>query len=285
VVTGTHAPGRRARDGEHHRRGRLRLFFVRHGLIWELALTTITFVWVGLGLTLRTADDEDARRLLSLSGVIGLVYVADWVLRATASGRWRLYIRHHWVVPVLAVGGILPLEPLAQLFRFGLAFVGLRRVLIATGGIFQRFVLLDELIALSLVITTGAGVLVHEFELGVNPRITSFADALWWALVTVSTVGYGDIAPVTPEGRAVAAVLIVVGVGLFAAAVAIIGRYLAEIPRHRRGIEVSADRRLAQLARLERLHAEGALSTAEFLRLIRRAVRGAAAANDSGDED
>ena len=272
--------GHRTREGEHHRRSRLRLFFVRHGLAWEVVLTTITFVWVALGLALRTADDEGARRLLSVSGGIGLVYVADWLLRASASGDLRLYTRHHWIVPILAVGGVLPLEPLAQLFRFGIAFVGLRRVLIASGGIFRQFRSLDELIGLSLIVTTGAAVLVHEFEVGVNPRITSIADALWWALVTVSTVGYGDIAPVTPAGRAVATILIVVGVGLFAAAVAIIGRYLSD-DRNRHGpAELSATRRLAQVARLEQLHADGVVSAQEFARLVRRAIRETPAADD-----
>ena len=83
---------------------------------------------------------------------------------------------------MLAIGGTLPLEPLARLFRFGLAFVGLRRVLIATGGIFRRFTLLDELVALSLVITAGGAVLVHEFEVGVNAKLSTIGDALWWAL-------------------------------------------------------------------------------------------------------
>ena len=41
-----------------------------------------------------------------------------------------------------------------------------------------------------------------------------FGDALWWSLVTVSTVGYGDIVPQTPEGRMLATPLIIVGIGV-----------------------------------------------------------------------
>ena len=45
--------------------------------------------------------------------------------------------------------------------------------------------------------------------------VESFYDALWWAIVTLSTVGYGDIMPQTGPGKAVAAVLIVIGIGVF----------------------------------------------------------------------
>jgi voltage-gated potassium channel len=48
-------------------------------------------------------------------------------------------------------------------------------------------------------------------------NIRSAADALWWSVVTITTVGYGDRFPITPEGRVVAALIMVAGVGLFGA--------------------------------------------------------------------
>ncbi len=50
-------------------------------------------------------------------------------------------------------------------------------------------------------------------EQGVNPNLHSFRDSVWWAMVTVTTIGYGDIYPVTTVGRAIAAVLMFVGIG------------------------------------------------------------------------
>lgn len=47
-----------------------------------------------------------------------------------------------------------------------------------------------------------------------NPNISNFGDALWWSLVTVSTVGYGDVVPETVGGRMIAAPLIAVGIGV-----------------------------------------------------------------------
>ena len=48
-----------------------------------------------------------------------------------------------------------------------------------------------------------------------NSAIDSYGDAAWWAITTVTTVGYGDIAPVTTEGRVIAAVLMVTGIAAF----------------------------------------------------------------------
>ena len=46
-------------------------------------------------------------------------------------------------------------------------------------------------------------------------NITTFGDALWWAVSTITTVGYGDHYPVTAAGRAIGIVLMIAGVGLF----------------------------------------------------------------------
>ena len=53
------------------------------------------------------------------------------------------------------------------------------------------------------------------FERGKNPAFQDYGDGLWWALVTVTTIGYGDFYPVTTAGRIVASILILFGVGLF----------------------------------------------------------------------
>jgi voltage-gated potassium channel len=55
----------------------------------------------------------------------------------------------------------------------------------------------------------------------INPNIRSIGDAFWWAVVTSTTVGYGDISPVTAEGRIIAIMLIGIGaIGAFTATVA-----------------------------------------------------------------
>ena len=70
-----------------------------------------------------------------------------------------------------------------------------------------------SVIAILLVIFSAIAILQVENE--PNSNIKTAEDAIWWAYVTITTVGYGDKFPVTTEGRIIAAILMTAGVGLF----------------------------------------------------------------------
>ncbi len=70
-----------------------------------------------------------------------------------------------------------------------------------------------SVIAILLVIFSAIGIL--QVENDPNSNIKTAEDAIWWAYVTITTVGYGDKYPVTTEGRLIAAILMTAGVGLF----------------------------------------------------------------------
>jgi voltage-gated potassium channel len=59
-------------------------------------------------------------------------------------------------------------------------------------------------------------------------KITTIEDAFWWAIVTVTTVGYGDVYPVTPGGKIVAAMLMVVGIAILGILISTLGAGLIE---------------------------------------------------------
>nr|WP_315203358.1 ion transporter [uncultured Flavobacterium sp.] len=70
-----------------------------------------------------------------------------------------------------------------------------------------------SIIAILLVIFSAIAIL--QVEKDPNSNIKTAEDAIWWAYVTITTVGYGDKFPVTTEGRIIASVLMTAGVGLF----------------------------------------------------------------------
>lgn len=68
-------------------------------------------------------------------------------------------------------------------------------------------------LGITTVITIAGSIGIYFLEANINNGINDYGDALWWSIVTVSTVGYGDISVVTRWGRIVACILMVTGVG------------------------------------------------------------------------
>ena len=78
------------------------------------------------------------------------------------------------------------------------------------------------LVAAGIVIITGT-VIMYNLEKGAeNSQMTTLLDALWWCVATVTTVGYGDVVPVTSLGRIVALVYMFFGIILFSTTLAVI---------------------------------------------------------------
>jgi len=91
----------------------------------------------------------------------------------------------------------------------------------------KKFELFILLIAVGFVTFIG-GAVIYVFEAHDNPKIENFFDAIYWSLITISTVGYGDITPVTHEGRVLTMVLIIIGIGFISFATSIIASAFTE---------------------------------------------------------
>jgi voltage-gated potassium channel len=102
----------------------------------------------------------------------------------------------------------------------------------------------------------GAGVMVWAVERDEPTKnVTTIGDGLWWAITTLTTVGYGDRFPTSPMGRGIAVVLMVIGVGVFGLLAASMASYFLERQREEDAEESIDD--LAEirerLARIEQL--------------------------------
>jgi voltage-gated potassium channel len=105
--------------------------------------------------------------------------------------------------------------------------------------------------AITLAVSVAAGILMRSVDHGDFPSIGS---GLWWAVQTVTTVGYGDKVPRTTEGRLVATVVMVTGLGFLSVVTASISALFVESSRRRRSSRDDATlehiaRRLDQIER------------------------------------
>jgi voltage-gated potassium channel len=140
-----------------------------------------------------------------------------------ARGNWQ-FVREHWLdlIAIMPVGAlrIARLFRLVRVLRAVRGFAVLWRISATVRSILRTNQLGYVLLVTTALVIAG-GLVIREVE----PRVGELHDALWWSLVTTTTVGYGDFAPRTLEGRIVAAVLMLVGIGTIGMITASIATY------------------------------------------------------------
>lgn len=140
------------------------------------------------------------------------IFVVDYAVRLALSRDRRAFARRN----IADLVAILPLDlfriarvaRLARLVRLARAFTVLWRVSRHVRGVLSTNGLAYVLGTSVAVVLLGAGGI-----LAVEPGITDLGDAIWWSVVTATTVGYGDIAPTSGVGRLLASALMVIGIG------------------------------------------------------------------------
>jgi voltage-gated potassium channel len=150
------------------------------------------------------------------------IFVVDIVVRlALADGRLRYLVRHWYDVLVIA----LPLlRPLRLLRLIPLLSVLNRRAQIRLRGRVAIYVASSA----SLLAFCAALAVLDAERSSPDANITDFGDAIWWAVTTMSTVGYGDRYPVTGIGRLVACALMIGGIALLGTVTATLASWLVE---------------------------------------------------------
>jgi voltage-gated potassium channel len=166
--------------------------------------------------------------------LIWALFILEYLAKlALAPDRQRFVRSNLFDLVVIAVPFLRPVRALRslrllRLIRLGWlgswavnAIRGVGRVLSHRGF---HYVLL----AVVVLVFVGAAVEVAFESHAPGASIRTYGDALWWAMVTITTVGYGDKVPVTAAGRGVAVVFMVTGVALFGLLTATLSSYFVE---------------------------------------------------------
>ncbi|MFC6287722.1 potassium channel family protein [Nocardioides sp. GCM10027113] len=189
---------------------------------WPLAALAVVFLVAYAWPILDPDLSPDVKAvLLGVEGVVWLAFAVDLVARLLLVEGSRLrYAVRHWYDVIVVVVPLL--RPLRLLRLIALVKVLNRTAVASLSGRVTTYV------AGTAVFSLGLGALtVLDAERGAEgANITTFGDALWWSLTTVSTVGYGDHFPVTLEGRLVAAGLMLVGIAVIGVITASVAAWL-----------------------------------------------------------
>mgnify|MGYP001050951979 CR=1 FL=1 len=154
--------------------------------------------------------------------VTWIIFVADYLVQlslAPKKGSW--FRKHLFALAVVIIPAFKPLRllrVLTLLHPFGRS---------AGDALRARLMIYGFASALMVVYIAALSVLEAE-RASPDANITNFGDAVWWAFVTITTVGYGDFTPVTVAGRVVAVLLMLSGVAVLGITTATLASWVAE---------------------------------------------------------
>jgi voltage-gated potassium channel len=148
--------------------------------------------------------------------VAWLVFLVDllvhrrrtWRYFATTIGRFDL------VVVILTAPWFLLFGPNQSSFVVIIRLARIARLVMAGRGARRLVQRLGKVVLFAAGIVLVAAAVAYRAEHPTNPEFASYGDALWWAVVTITTVGYGDIVPQTGTGRVTGVLIMVTGIAV-----------------------------------------------------------------------
>jgi len=169
---------------------------------------SIMFVLILISIFFAFSEDQS---FILLDRIIWGIFVIDYTVRLiNAKNKWTYVKKHPFeLIAIIPFDALFRAARIARLLRLvRLIGIGSRYMkpvykLLKTNGLEKVLI-----VALILLFLIPIPIVILE------PSIETFADALWWAVVTTTTVGYGDLSPETPIGRILAVVLMMVGIGI-----------------------------------------------------------------------
>lgn len=210
------------------------------GLLFILAVGSVPILL--LDAVIEDLPLADKIFVLSVNLIVLVAFLIDYLVGFVLSPSKRAFVANEKLsavivlasavalVPTIAWLGSLKLLRLLPALRAGAVVLRL----ISVGGVASREArrtakknaLQTGLLTTFLVWVTAASAFTIVEDVGVNGRYQFFFDALWWSAATITTVGYGDIVPVTPIGRLVGVFCMALGITMFGLVTARLAAFL-----------------------------------------------------------
>ena len=147
------------------------------------------------------------------------VFFLDFLIRFFRAESKLAYMKWGWIdlLASIPANGVFRLGRIARVIKITRVIHAYRSISHIIENIFKNHMkgTFTFAVIVAFMLILFSSVLILEVETATNSNIKTAEDALWWAYVTITTVGYGDLYPVTTKGRIVALVLMTAGVGLF----------------------------------------------------------------------
>lgn len=189
--------------------------------------------------------------------LVWLIFLLETSLLTYLVRQKRSYLLHNWMNLLIIIGSIpliwhyTPLAGLLRSLRLLLVFVLLTRLSKSIRSVLAHHQL-GSTLAVAFLTMVFSGIIITRLD----PAIDNIWDGIWWAWVTMSTVGYGDIVPQTGAGRLFGALLILFGVVLVSLLTANISAYLIggevkKVEHEEKDAEVLLKDIVARLERIE----------------------------------
>jgi voltage-gated potassium channel len=189
---------------------------------WPLAAAALLFLGLFSDQVLARPQGREAHVVWVVSWAIWALFVLDYAVRLyLASDRRRWFFHHLLDFAIVALPLLRPL----RLLRLLVLIQVLQK---AVGDAFRGRIVVYTVSGVLLLIYTASLAVFDKERYQHGATINSFGKALWWSITTVTTVGYGDVYPVTNTGRVIAVLLMIGGISLVGVVTAALASWIIQ---------------------------------------------------------
>ncbi|WP_458743403.1 ion transporter [Candidatus Nitrosocosmicus sp. T] len=169
--------------------------------------------------------------------IVSIILAFDFAIRIKRSKKgYKYFLTHLYEIPAFIPLYALTLLEANVVYGAGLKSLRLIQIFRFMHVLSRTLTIMDEIrnrllyiVLLSMITVTAGAFTMYVVEHNApGSKITNLGDAVWWAVVTVTTVGYGDVYPVTFEGRVIATIIMIIGIAILGILISTLGAQFIE---------------------------------------------------------